>query len=132
MGWGSESQEGSSCGWHLRSQTRLGKPVRLEFVRARCTGGAPSGRARASRGRHTLYLFAKDRNGKSASTGICARFWSALLSQAGQTKGEGISAFGEGISPFGRHMACRLRQRWAVLKASTTTSTATTATTPHH
>jgi hypothetical protein len=29
-------------------------------------------------------------------------------------------------------MACRLRQRWAVLKASTTTSTATTATTPHH
>jgi hypothetical protein len=69
---------------------------------------------------------------KERFNGNCARFWSALLSQAGQTKGEGISAFGEGISPFGRHMACRLRQRWAVLKASTTTSTATTATTPHH
>src|SRR5207247_10178980 len=30
---------------------------------------------------HTLYLCAKDRNGKSACSGSCARFWLPLLSQ---------------------------------------------------
>jgi predicted lipoprotein with Yx(FWY)xxD motif len=115
-----------------------------------------------SKGR-TLYMFAKDRNGKSACNGGCPRFWPPLLSQgkptagpglkpsllgtttrsngsrqvtynkrplytyvldkrAGQTKGEGISAFGArwyAVSASGR----------AVLKASTTTTT--TSATPY-
>jgi predicted lipoprotein with Yx(FWY)xxD motif len=117
-----------------------------------------------SRG-HALYLFAKDRNGRSACSGSCARFWPPLLSRgkptagsgvkpsllgttmrsngsrqvtynkhplytyvldkrAGQTKGEGLAAFGArwyAVSANGR----------AVVKASTTTSTPTTSTTPY-
>lgn len=42
-----------------------------------------------SKGR-TLYLFAKDRNGKSACNGSCARFWPALLSQRNPTAGSGV------------------------------------------
>jgi predicted lipoprotein with Yx(FWY)xxD motif len=42
-----------------------------------------------SRG-HTLYLFAKDRNGKSACSGSCSRFWPPLLSQAKPTAGPGV------------------------------------------
>ncbi len=42
-----------------------------------------------SRG-HTLYLFAKDRNGKSACSGSCARFWPPLLSQGNPTVGPGV------------------------------------------
>jgi len=42
-----------------------------------------------SRG-HTLYLFAKDRNGKSACSGSCARFWPPLLSQGKPTAGPGV------------------------------------------
>ena len=44
-----------------------------------------------SRG-HTLYLFAKDRNGKSACSAICARFWPPLLSQGKPTAGRGVKA----------------------------------------
>ena len=94
---------------------------------------------------HTLYLFGKDRNGKSACTGQCAAFWPPLImsgkpgvtggakasligstrradgrlqvtynhhplytfvkdTKAGQTNGEGVSAFGAtwpAISPAG-------------------------------
>lgn len=39
---------------------------------------------------HTLYLFAKDRNGKSACSGSCARFWPPLLSQGKPTAGPGV------------------------------------------
>ncbi len=97
-----------------------------------------------SRGR-TLYLFGKDRNGKSACSGQCATFWPPLIAkgkpqvaggakasllgttkradgrrqvtynhhplytfvkdtQKGQTKGEGLSAFGSkwyAVSPAG-------------------------------
>ncbi len=42
-----------------------------------------------SRG-HTLYLFAKDRNGKSACNGSCAKFWPPLLSQGKPTAGPGV------------------------------------------
>lgn len=114
---------------------------------------------------HTLYLFAKDRNGQSACSGSCAQFWPPLIArskptagpgvkasllgtskrsngsmqvtynkhplygfsldkQAGQTKGEGVSAFGAkwyGLSARGT----------AVVKpASTTTTPTTTTTTP--
>jgi predicted lipoprotein with Yx(FWY)xxD motif len=44
-----------------------------------------------SRG-HTLYLFAKDRSGKSACGGSCARFWPPLLSQVKPTAGPGVKA----------------------------------------
>lgn len=39
---------------------------------------------------HTLYLFVKDRNGRSACTGSCARFWPPLLSRGKPTGGPGI------------------------------------------
>jgi len=96
---------------------------------------------------HTLYLFGKDRNGKSACSGQCAVFWPPLITsgkpratngasasligttkradgrlqvtynhhplytfvkdkKAGQTNGEGVSAFGatwDAVSPAGRH-----------------------------
>jgi predicted lipoprotein with Yx(FWY)xxD motif len=42
-----------------------------------------------SRG-HTLYLFAKDRNGNSACSGSCAKFWPPLLSQGKPTAGPGV------------------------------------------
>jgi predicted lipoprotein with Yx(FWY)xxD motif len=42
-----------------------------------------------SRG-HTLYLFAKDRNGKSACNGSCARFWPPLLNSGKPTSGSGV------------------------------------------
>jgi predicted lipoprotein with Yx(FWY)xxD motif len=42
-----------------------------------------------SRGR-TLYLFLKDRNGKSVCSGSCARFWPPLLSQGKPTAGPGV------------------------------------------
>jgi predicted lipoprotein with Yx(FWY)xxD motif len=44
-----------------------------------------------SRG-HTLYLFAKDRNGRSSCSGSCARFWPPLLSRAKPTAGPGVKA----------------------------------------
>jgi predicted lipoprotein with Yx(FWY)xxD motif len=42
-----------------------------------------------SRG-HTLYLFAKDKNGASACSGNCARFWPPLLSSGKPTAGSGV------------------------------------------
>src|SRR5213596_1546535 len=42
-----------------------------------------------SRG-HTLYLFAKDKNGRSACSGSCARFWPPLLSSGKPTAGSGV------------------------------------------
>lgn len=44
-----------------------------------------------SKGR-TLYLFAKDRNGKSACSGSCARFWPPLVSPGKPTAGPGVRA----------------------------------------
>jgi predicted lipoprotein with Yx(FWY)xxD motif len=40
----------------------------------------------------TLYLFAKDRNGRSSCSGSCARFWPPLLSRAKPTAGAGAKA----------------------------------------
>src|ERR1051325_8495159 len=39
---------------------------------------------------HTLYLFGKDRNGKSACSGSCARFWPPLLTRSKPTAGPGV------------------------------------------
>lgn len=44
-----------------------------------------------SKGR-TLYLFLKDKNGKSACNGSCARFWPPLLSRGKPTVGHGLKA----------------------------------------
>ena len=40
----------------------------------------------------TLYLFAKDRNGRSACSGSCATFWPPLLSRSKPTAGPGVKA----------------------------------------
>ena len=116
------------------------------------TKGAVVSTAKTSLGRvivksngHTLYMFGKDRNGKSACSGQCASFWPPLITsgkprvtsgaraaligttrrtdgrlqvtynhhplytfakdtKAGQTSGEGVSAFGgvwDAVSPAG-------------------------------
>jgi len=39
---------------------------------------------------HTLYLFARDRNGKSACSGSCAKFWPPLLSAGKPTAGSSV------------------------------------------
>jgi predicted lipoprotein with Yx(FWY)xxD motif len=44
-----------------------------------------------SKGR-TLYLFAKDRSGKSSCSGSCATFWPPLVSAAKPTAGSGVKA----------------------------------------
>jgi predicted lipoprotein with Yx(FWY)xxD motif len=44
-----------------------------------------------SRG-HTLYLFGKDRNGKSACTGMCSTFWPPLIAAGKPRAGAGTRA----------------------------------------
>jgi predicted lipoprotein with Yx(FWY)xxD motif len=39
---------------------------------------------------HTLYLFKKDKNGKSSCTGNCATFWPPLLRHGKLTAGSGV------------------------------------------
>jgi predicted lipoprotein with Yx(FWY)xxD motif len=41
---------------------------------------------------HTLYLFEKDHNGRSACTGKCAQFWPPLLSRGKSSGGPGVRA----------------------------------------
>ena len=41
---------------------------------------------------HTLYLFKKDKNGKSACSGSCAMFWPPLLKHGKPTAGSGVKA----------------------------------------
>jgi predicted lipoprotein with Yx(FWY)xxD motif len=41
---------------------------------------------------HTLYLFKKDRNGKSSCKGSCATFWPPLLKHGKLTAGSGVKA----------------------------------------
>jgi predicted lipoprotein with Yx(FWY)xxD motif len=41
---------------------------------------------------HTLYLFAKDRNGRSSCAGSCAGFWPPLLHRGKPTVGSGLKA----------------------------------------
>lgn len=44
-----------------------------------------------ARNGHTLYLFGKDRNGKSACSGSCAHFWPPLLTQSKPIAGSGTN-----------------------------------------
>jgi len=39
---------------------------------------------------HTLYMFAKDRNGKSSCSGSCAKFWPPSLQRGKPTAGSGV------------------------------------------
>jgi predicted lipoprotein with Yx(FWY)xxD motif len=41
---------------------------------------------------HTFYLFAKDKNDKSACSGSCAKFWPPSLSHGKPTAGSGVKA----------------------------------------
>ena len=41
---------------------------------------------------HTLYLFMKDKNGKSSCNASCATFWPPLLSHGKPTAGSGVKA----------------------------------------
>jgi predicted lipoprotein with Yx(FWY)xxD motif len=41
---------------------------------------------------HTLYLFMKDRNGKSSCNASCSTFWPPLLSHGKPTAGSGVKA----------------------------------------
>jgi predicted lipoprotein with Yx(FWY)xxD motif len=40
----------------------------------------------------TLYLFLKDRNGKSACAGMCAQYWPPLLAKGKPSAGSGVKA----------------------------------------
>jgi predicted lipoprotein with Yx(FWY)xxD motif len=41
---------------------------------------------------HTLYMFAKDKNGKSSCSGSCAKFWPPYLQHGTATAGSGVKA----------------------------------------
>jgi predicted lipoprotein with Yx(FWY)xxD motif len=41
---------------------------------------------------HTLYMFAKDKNGKSSCSGSCAKFWPPSLRAGKPTAGSGVKA----------------------------------------
>ena len=41
---------------------------------------------------HTLYMFAKDKNGKSSCSGSCAKFWPPSLERGKPTGGSGVKA----------------------------------------
>jgi predicted lipoprotein with Yx(FWY)xxD motif len=41
---------------------------------------------------HTLYMFSKDKNGKSSCSGSCAKFWHPLLQHGKVTAGPGVKA----------------------------------------
>jgi predicted lipoprotein with Yx(FWY)xxD motif len=80
--------------WLLGAAAALGLVALLAFLLVRPASGNAAAAAGAvvstahtnlgtvlvnSRG-HTLYLFGKDRNGKSSCTGQCATFWPPLIS----------------------------------------------------
>jgi predicted lipoprotein with Yx(FWY)xxD motif len=67
-----------------RSATRSGTTVSLHKTILGMILVAPNG--------HTLYLFAKDRNGNSACTASCAQFWPPLLTHGKPTAGAGVKA----------------------------------------
>ena len=50
------------------------------------------GKVLAARNGHTLYLFEKDRRGKSMCTGSCVSFWPPLVSGAKPKAGAGVKA----------------------------------------
>jgi predicted lipoprotein with Yx(FWY)xxD motif len=56
------------------------------------TASTSLGRIVVTASGHTLYLFAKDQNGKSACSGMCATFWPPLIASAKPRAGAGAKA----------------------------------------
>jgi predicted lipoprotein with Yx(FWY)xxD motif len=111
---------------------------------------------------HTIYLFGKDRQGKSACSASCAQYWPPLLSRGKPTAGPGVQAgllgttkrangslqvsynkhplytyvldkragqtTGEGISAFGAKWYALSAKGAAIVRSTTTTTTTTTTT----
>jgi predicted lipoprotein with Yx(FWY)xxD motif len=111
---------------------------------------------------HTIYLFGKDRQDKSACSASCAQFWPPLLSRGKPTAGPGVRAAllgttkrangslqvsynkhplytyvldkragqtkGEGISAFGAKWYALSAKGVAIIRSTTTTTTTTTTT----
>jgi predicted lipoprotein with Yx(FWY)xxD motif len=111
---------------------------------------------------HTIYLFGKDRQDKSACSASCAQFWPPLLSRGKPTAGPGVHAAllgttkrangslqisynkhplytyvldkragqtkGEGISAFGAKWYALSAKGVALIRSTTTTTTTTTTT----
>jgi predicted lipoprotein with Yx(FWY)xxD motif len=65
-----------------RSATHAGTTVSLRSTKLGMVVVSSSGR--------TLYLFAKDKNDKSACSGSCAKFWPPLMSAGMPTGGTGV------------------------------------------
>jgi predicted lipoprotein with Yx(FWY)xxD motif len=112
---------------------------------------------------HTIYMFGKDRNDKSACSASCAQFWPPLLSRGKPTAGPGVRAAllgttkrtngslqvsynkhplytyvldkragqtkGEGISAFGAKWHALSAKGAAIIGSTTTTGTTSTTTT---
>jgi predicted lipoprotein with Yx(FWY)xxD motif len=73
-----------ATGSNARSATRTNATVVLRKTKL--------GPILANSQAHTIYLFAKDRNGKSTCSASCAKFWPPLLTRAKPTAGSGANA----------------------------------------
>ena len=70
-------------------------PVALSATRTNATVSLRTtklGQVLVNASGHTLYLFAKDANGKSACSGSCAADWPPLLSHGKPSAGSGVKA----------------------------------------
>ena len=65
-------------------------PTKPATVKARTTGKL--GKILVNGSSQTLYLFEKDKNGKSACSGSCAAFWPPLLTKGKPVAGSGVTA----------------------------------------
>ena len=65
-----------------RSATQTNRTVSL--------GKTKLGQILVSSNGHTLYMFAKDKNGKSSCSGSCAKFWPPYLQHGKATAGPGV------------------------------------------
>jgi predicted lipoprotein with Yx(FWY)xxD motif len=74
----------SAAGSIARGATRTGATVSLRKTKLAMILVNSSG--------HSLYLFGKDRNDKSACSGSCAQFWPPLLAHGKPTAGAGVKA----------------------------------------
>ena len=144
-----------AAGSIARSATRSSATVSLRKT--------PLGMVLVAANGHTIYLFGKDRNDKSACSASCAQFWPPLLSRGKPTAGPGVHASllgttkrsngsvqvtynkhplytyvldkqagqtkGEGISAFGAKWYALSAKGTAIIKTPTTTTTTTTGTT---
>src|SRR3954470_6557275 len=73
----------------LHSQATNAAPASGTVVSTAKTG---LGRILVNSRGHTLYLFGKDRNGKSACSGMCAPFWPPLIAAGKPLAGAGAKA----------------------------------------